>query len=164
MNSPAFDITDLVIAGGPQGPEQILVGGLNCAGTPGEVVAVCTHDPDSAAALVHVLAGSRRARYGRITVTGAEAKHPVSPVLPRGIVVIPRSRSEAPGSVAAALVVIDAMSVGSASVVLAREHAQAGSPVLLITADPDAAAGADRIVEHRPLPTGYALGKSGRSR
>jgi len=70
---PALQLDDLIVAEGPEGAERILVPGLDVSVATGEAVAVIGDRPGTAA-LVEVLSGRRRARYGVIATGAAPAR------------------------------------------------------------------------------------------
>ncbi len=68
--APTLRLDDLIVAEGPEGAESILVPGLDLTVGGGEAVAV-VGNRSAAAALLEVLSGRRRARYGAISTSGA---------------------------------------------------------------------------------------------
>uniref|UniRef100_A0AAU2VRT3 Uncharacterized protein n=1 Tax=Streptomyces sp. NBC_00008 TaxID=2903610 RepID=A0AAU2VRT3_9ACTN len=151
---PAFRITDLIVAEGPEGAESILTAGLTVTMAAGEIVAALADDTGSAATLVQVLAGRRRAQYGR--ERGGRAR--ALPGRPAPVVVVDATGTRPKESGAEP----------------ARTAARRGGAALLVTTDAEVAGSADRAVhlnraprpEHRPKAavrfTTEALREAGR--
>ncbi|NED92441.1 hypothetical protein G3I76_71830, partial [Streptomyces sp. SID11233] len=85
---PAFRIADLIVAEGPEGAERILIAGLTVTVAAGEIVAMLADDAGSAAALIQVLAGRRRAQYGALDAGRAGRSRRIRPSLPAGVSVV----------------------------------------------------------------------------
>ncbi|MBV6701286.1 Ldh family oxidoreductase [Kitasatospora aureofaciens] len=147
---PALRVADLIVAEGPEGAERILIPGLTATVAAGEIVAALADDPASAAALVEVLAGERRAQYGEIVVGGGGRPRRVAPARPSGVAVVrPGQHGPAAGRTPV-VAVVDATGTrpGAAdgAAAEARTAAGQGSAVLLVAVDAEVAGVADRVV------------------
>jgi LDH2 family malate/lactate/ureidoglycolate dehydrogenase len=154
---PALRVADLIVAEGPEGSERILIPGLTVTVAAGEIVSVLVDDPSSAAALVEVFTGARRAQYGVIAV-GSGRPRRVAPAKPSGVAVV-RPGRPGPAGRFAPVTVVDATVTGvdaGPAEQAARAAARGGSAVLLVTAAAETARTADRVVHPnrppRPAP------------
>ncbi|MFJ3592225.1 Ldh family oxidoreductase [Streptomyces sp. NPDC090231] len=149
---PAFRIADLIVAEGPEGAERILIAGLTVTVSAGEIVAVLADDTGSAAALIQVLAGRRRAQYGAIDAGGAGRSRRIRPSLPAGVSVVAAHERCPDGP--ANVVVVDATGTRPAESGAKPAHtaARRGGAVLLVTTDAEVAASADRTVHLNRAP------------
>lgn len=153
---PAFRIADLIVAEGPEGAERILIAGLTVTVAAGEIVAVLADGTGSAAALIQVLAGRRRAQYGALDVGGAGRSRRIRPSLPAGVSVVAAHERCPDGSVR--VLVVDATGrqperqPDDFGAEPARTAARRGGAVLLVTTDAEVAASADRTVHLNRAP------------
>lgn len=137
---PSLAIHDLVIAEGRRGAEQILVPGLGLSVAPGESVALCAPRP-AAAALLDVLRGRRRARYGWVSVLGRTLGGcPVRPRVPSGLAVVDPGQFRAEN---AAVLILDGRSgsrgaLESWPVVMLTHARRHGTAALIIHDAPSA--------------------------
>ncbi|MER5891088.1 hypothetical protein ABT160_45365, partial [Streptomyces sp. NPDC001941] len=132
---PALRVADLIVAEGPEGAERILIAGLTVSVAAGEIVAVLADDAASAAALVQVLDGRRRAQYGTLAAGGGGRTRRVAPARPAGVRVVRPGQPTSTGTGAPTAVVVDATGTGRgpACADTARTAARAGSGVLIVT-------------------------------
>ncbi|QDD62592.1 Ldh family oxidoreductase (plasmid) [Streptomyces albidoflavus] len=146
---PALRIADLIVAEGPEGAERILVPGLTLSVAPGEIVALRADEAASAAALVDVLAGRRRAQYGVVATGTRGLSRRVAPLRASGVAVVRPGRPGAHRTGSAPVLVVDAVGAGPEArdaADLAHEAARKGKAVLLVTAADEPASAADRVV------------------
>ncbi|MBP2390297.1 Ldh family oxidoreductase [Aeromicrobium fastidiosum] len=124
--------------------------GLTAHAQPGEVVALRCPTRDVAAALVETLSGRRQAQYGLISV-GASTSRRIAPRTPRGLVTVELDRVGNLDPSCRAIVVDAGTAPAGASVSEVHVLAGGGAAVLVVTADEQLAAAADRQVEVEPL-------------